>query len=101
MRRYGPEVVDLAFKMRCFGDFGTKNCKKLCFSLLKQQIEHADAAQWRRQFGVPAEGVREPWNQARRVQEEEGEVEESSAEARGEPSKREVEVAVEVETAGT
>ena len=90
MRRYGPEVVDLAFKMRCFGDFGTKNCKKLCFSLLKQQIEHADAAQWRRQFGV-----REPWNQARRVQEEEGEVEEC------EPSKREVEVAVEVETAGT
>ena len=90
MRRYGPEVVDLAFKMRCFGDLGTKNYKKLCFSLLKQQLEqHADAAQWRRQYGV-----REPWNQARGLQEEEEEVEESSAE---EPSKREVDV----ETAGT
>ena len=55
MQRYGPEVVDLAFKMRCFGDvLCPKNNKKFCFSLLKQQLYHAKeplrqqgAAHWR------------------------------------------------------
>ena len=40
MRRFGPEVVDLAFKMRCFGAFGPQNTKNLCFYLPKQRNHH-------------------------------------------------------------
>ena len=40
MRRFGPEVVDLAFKMRCFGAFGPQNTKNLCFYLPKQRKVH-------------------------------------------------------------
>ena len=57
MRRYGPEVVDLAFKMRCFGDvLCPKNSKKVCFSLLKQQLNHAE--------DVRAQGAPYWWVQA-------------------------------------
>lgn len=58
----GPERVDLAFKMRCFGDvFPPQNTKKLCFHLQKQQLaSHADL----RLFGHGAQ-----------VEEEEGEAE--------------------------
>ena len=38
-RRFGPEVVDLEFKMRCFGVFAAQNSKNLCFTLQKQQHE--------------------------------------------------------------
>ena len=63
MRRVGPEVVDLAFKMRCFGVFEPQNTKKLRFSLLKQCLHHET---WRRQQC----GLRSPWDQNRIIEEE-------------------------------
>jgi hypothetical protein len=78
MRRYGPEVVDLAFKMRCFGNFVPQNSKKLCFSLLKQCLHHE--TRWRQQHDLRAS-----WDQDRGVEEEEIE-EHIEAGAVGEPN---------------
>ena len=83
MRRFGPEVVDLAFKMRCFGEFSTLNSKKLCFSLLKHQLNNHEKGRW----------LRNPWDEARKLQETGEEQVEGPARGVGEPrSEGEVEV---------
>ena len=87
MRRVGPEVVDLSFKMRCFGLFEPQNTKKLRFSLLKQCLDHETR---RRQHNL--------WSQRNQAwwEEEEGEeqIEESDTRTLGEPGSEEEESGV-------
>ena len=68
VRRCGPEVVDLEFKMRCFGVFAAQNSKKLCFSLQKQQHEAGIGHLWKQ------------WESSGGIEEREGEEQEQEQE---------------------